>query len=148
MALFGDGRFQLADDLEVTFVNKLALPPGTARVCRTTQPRLLQDAKDNPYTFDLPLPRLPGENATIRPSGIRVVKCFWWCRVLAVVMGIGPFVFFTLALMVLMLLLIFVLRGSRDYSAGKKPKSSKHEGVAYLRRSRSAEANDSSMLKQ
>lgn len=148
MALFGDGRFQLADDLEVTFVNKLALLPGTARVCRTTQPRLLQDAKDNPYTFDLPLPRLPGENETIRPSRIRVVKCFWWCRVLAVVMGIGPFVVFTLSLVVLMLLLIFVLRGPRDYSVGKKPKSSKHEGVAYLRRSRSAEANDSSMLKQ
>jgi len=92
MALFGDGRFKLADHLEVTFVNKFALPPAADTACRSTQDKLAEDAVDNPFNFDLPVPQLPAEHDIIKPSRVHVLRCYWWCGVYAFALGIGPFV--------------------------------------------------------
>jgi len=119
MALFGDGRFKLADNVEVTFVNKLALPPGVDTTCRNTQVKLDEDAVGNPFNFDLPIPVLPGENDTITPSHIRVLTCRWWCGAYAHAMHIGPFVLGSAFMLTWILMLMCLLVGPSTVELGK-----------------------------
>lgn len=93
MALFGNGRFKLADDVEVTFINKLALSAAVdTNKCRSTQIKLQEDAVANPFYFDLPAAVLPSENDVIAPAHVRVLTCRWWCGVYAHILYVGPFV--------------------------------------------------------
>jgi len=119
MALFGDGSFQLADNLEVTFVNKLALPPAVDTKCRTTQVKLHEDAVVNPFNFDLPIPLLPGENDTIRASYIRVLTCRWWCGAYARVMYVGPFIMGSGFMLIWAVILVILVVGPSTEKLGK-----------------------------
>jgi hypothetical protein len=141
MALFGDGRFKLADNLQVTFANKLAQhagggsAPGAKRTCVRMPTRLPTDAPDNPYNFDLPLPELAGENDTIIPSRLRVMKCHWWCSVFAVVMGLGPFISLTLIILMGLFLLGLVLWGGCECSPGRGFSLKKRTGYGRMHQS-------------
>lgn len=126
MALFGDGRFRLADDVEVTFVNTRAMPASMERSCRNTQEKLAQDSKNNPYNFDLPTFKLPGDDETILPSRIRVLRCRWWCDFYAIALRIGPFVLVSGFLLVLMITLGLLISTPRLKPLGKR-KGSKRE---------------------
>lgn len=119
MALFGNGRFRIADSVEVTFVNKAALPPAAGTTCRNTQAKLDEDAVGNPFNFDLPIPLLPGENDTITPSHIRVVTCRWWCGAYAHAMYIGPFVLGSGFMLTWIIVVVFLLAGSSTFEFGK-----------------------------
>lgn len=136
MALFGDGRYKVADTLQVTFVNEFALPVGARRSCVGVPKKAMEDAPDNPYNFDLPLAELPGDNDTINASRLPVIKCRWFCSVFAVVMGLGPLISFALLfLMALFLLGLVLFGGSFDRSPSKGRSFRKPNGIGHIPRS-------------
>jgi len=109
MALFGDGKFKVPDNLEVTFVNNFALPTAANASCRSTQTKLPADAASNPWNLDLPLPVLPDENDFIVPSHIRVVTCHWGCGIYAHALAIGPYILGGTVMLVWIAVLLFLV---------------------------------------
>lgn len=90
MNVLANGRYMVPDDLEVTFVNRHAVPQEllARSACATTEDVLPQDARNDWYGSGLPLAELPGDTShglqmheeVLDPA--HVYQCTYMCSLL------------------------------------------------------------------